>query len=216
MRWQRFSELIAPDDQALETLSGIILTMSVLSTLQVASAQSIDTRSLVYAAIGSTIAWGFVDGMMYLVGTLMDRTRAYKVMRGLRSAASVLDFRQQLIAESPEYLVDRLSDHSLDKIQTFLQSEPLEHRPSLNRDDLQTALLLWLVVVSASLPLIMPLVFIHDHVLAFRVTQFISVWIMFAMGYKLGTWLGVKSVKSGLLFAMIGILIAVVCIYLGG
>lgn len=216
MKWRRFSDLIAPDDQAIETLSGIILTMSVLSTLQVTSAQTIDTRSLVYAAIGSTVAWGFVDGMMYLIGTLIDRTRAYKVVKGLRSAPNLLDFRKQLSAESPDYVVERLSDPSLEKIQAFLQSKEQLHHRGLSFEHLQTAFYIWLVVVSAGLPLIMPLLFIKDHVIAFRMTQFISVWIMFAMGYKLGVWLDLKPFISGLIFAAIGVLIAVTCIYLGG
>ena len=72
-----FTDVVPIDQQAIETLSGIILTMSVLSTLQVVSAQAIDTRSLLYAALGSTAAWGFVDAMTSLVSTLLSRTHIY-------------------------------------------------------------------------------------------------------------------------------------------
>ncbi|MFM2319553.1 MAG: hypothetical protein RLZZ215_2174 [Pseudomonadota bacterium] len=216
MSWQRFSELIAPDEEAIETLSGIILTMSVLSALQVTSAQTIDTQSLVYAALGSTVAWGFVDGMIYLLGVLIDRTRTHNIVNGLKTASNLIDFRKQLSAESPYYVVERLSDHALEKIQAFLQSQKQLKRHRLSFKDLQTALYIWFVVISAGLPLIVPLLFIHDQMLAFRVTQLISVWIMFAMGYKLGVWLGVRPFNSGLIFAAIGVLIAMVCIYLGG
>lgn len=216
MRRRRFSDLVAPDDQASETLSGIILTMSVLSTLQVSSAQAIDPRSLVYAAAGSTVAWGFVDGMMYLIGVLIDRTRTYTVLNGLKASPNLTDFRQRLMDESPDYIIEKLNDNSLEQIQSFLQSRQQTRRPGLNKEDFQTAFYIWLIVISATLPLIMPLLLIDNQLTAFRVTQFISVWIMFAMGYKLGDWLGVKSVASGLSFAAIGVGITAICIYLGG
>ncbi|TXH68602.1 MAG: hypothetical protein E6Q83_12825 [Thiothrix sp.] len=190
--------------------------MSVLSALRVTSGQTIDPIHLVYAAAGSTLAWGFVDGMMDLIGVLINRTHTYKVLNSLVKAQSLGEFRQHLMDESPSYIVEKLNDNSLEQIQTFLRSQEQTHRPGLNRDDLQKAFYIWLIVVSASLPLIMPLILIKDHLVAFRVTQFISVWIMFAMGYKLGDWLGIHSLFSGLFFAAFGAFITMVCIALGG
>jgi VIT1/CCC1 family predicted Fe2+/Mn2+ transporter len=213
---RRFSDLVPPDDQAIETLSGVILTMSVLSTLQAASGQSIDTRSLIYAAIGSTVAWGFVDAIMSLIGTLLDRTRTHSVLNGLKEASTLDEFRQRLMDESPDYIVNRLDDNALAQIQNFLRSKNQLRRAGLDKADLQKAFYIWLTVVSAGLPLILPLVLIKDPLLAFRVTQWISVWILFSMGYKLGVWLDIKPLSAGILSAAVGLFIMITCISLGG
>ncbi|HPY40774.1 MAG TPA: hypothetical protein PLM98_09660 [Thiolinea sp.] len=214
-----FPEVVPIDDQAIETLSGIILTMSVLSTLQVVSAQTaqtIDTRSLLYAALGSTAAWGFVDAMLSLVTKLIDRTHTYQVVKHLREATNLSAFRERLRDEAPDYVVEQLDDTALRKIQGLLQSKANVKRPGLNAQDYLAALHIWLIVVSAVLPLALPFLLIDDPLTAFRVTQLVSVWIMFALGYSLGEWLGTKPIRSGLSFAAIGIVITIVCIALGG
>jgi VIT1/CCC1 family predicted Fe2+/Mn2+ transporter len=190
--------------------------MSVLSTLQAASGQSIDTRSLIYAAIGSTVAWGFVDAIMSLIGTLLDRIRTHSVLNGLKEASTLDEFRQRLMDESPDYIVNRLDDNALAQIQSFLRSKNQLRRAGLDKADLQKAFYIWLTVVSAGLPLILPLVLIKDPLLAFRVTQWISVWILFSMGYKLGVWLDIKPLSAGILSAAVGLFIMITCISLGG
>ena len=211
-----FTDVVPIDQQAIETLSGIILTMSVLSTLQVVSAQAIDTRSLLYAALGSTAAWGFVDAMTSLVSTLLSRTHTYQVIKRLRESTHLADFRKRLTDEAPAYVVDQLDDAALKKIQDLLLLQNEVKRPGLNTQDYIVAFHIWLIVVSAVLPLALPFIFIDDPLTAFRVTQLVSVWIMFGLVYSLGEWLGTKPIQSGLTFAAIGIVITVVCIALGG
>lgn len=211
-----FTDVVPIDQQAIETLSGIILTMSVLSTLQVVSAQAIDTRSLLYAALGSTAAWGFVDAMTSLVSTLLSRTHTYQVVKRLRESTHLADFRKRLTDEAPDYVVDQLDDAALKKIQDLLLLQDEVKRPGLNAQDYIAAFHIWLIVVSAVLPLALPFIFIDDPLTAFRVTQLVSVWIMFGLGYSLGEWLGTKPIQSGLTFAAIGVVITVVCIALGG
>ncbi|MFZ1386251.1 MAG: hypothetical protein WBP46_00980 [Thiolinea sp.] len=211
-----FTDVVPIDQQAIETLSGIILTMSVLSTLQVVSAQAIDTRSLLYAALGSTAAWGFVDAMTSLVSTLLSRTHTYQVVKRLRESTHLADFRKRLTDEAPAYVVDQLDDAALKKIQDLLLLQNEVKRPGLNTQDYIVAFHIWLIVVSAVLPLALPFIFIDDPLTAFRVTQLVSVWIMFGLVYSLGEWLGTKPIQSGLTFAAIGIVITVVCIALGG
>ena len=113
-------------------------------------------------------------------------------------------------------MVDQLDDAALKKIQDLLLLQNEVKRPGLNTQDYIVAFHIWLIVVSAVLPLALPFIFIDDPLTAFRVTQLVSVWIMFGLVYSLGEWLGTKPIQSGLTFAAIGIVITVVCIALGG
>jgi hypothetical protein len=63
-------------------------------------------RQLLIAVIGCNIAWGIIDGALYLVGELFDRGRLRRLGRHIRSA-STPDAAAALVAgELDDLLVD--------------------------------------------------------------------------------------------------------------
>jgi len=52
--------------------------------------------------------------------------------------------------------------------------------------------------------------------LALRVSHGIAVVMLFILGWKLGRWSGASPLGSGMLLAAVGVVLAVLCVALGG
>lgn len=64
-----------PIDRISEVLFGLIMVPTFTGSLRVAEAGREDTRTMLVGALGCNLAWGLIDGVLYLMGGLMDKGR---------------------------------------------------------------------------------------------------------------------------------------------
>jgi len=83
--------VLDPFDRVSEVVFGVLMAMTFIGALNVATAGSQEVRTVMKAALGCNIAWGLTDGVMYLVGIVTERTREQK-----RPRLNWLDFRGAL------------------------------------------------------------------------------------------------------------------------
>jgi hypothetical protein len=69
------SRILDPIDRNSEILFGLFMVLTFTGTLSVATAGRDDVKLMLVAAIGCNIAWGFVDGVMYVLRNLVARAR---------------------------------------------------------------------------------------------------------------------------------------------
>ena len=74
-----------------EVIFGVLMAMTFIGTLNVATAGRQEVRTVMLAALGCNVAWGLTDGVMYLVALATERTR-----EGIRPRLSSRDFRGAL------------------------------------------------------------------------------------------------------------------------
>ena len=67
--------VLDPVDRSSEVLFGLIMALTFTGTISVAEADREEVRSMLVAALGCNIAWGLVDGVMYVVTALVQRAR---------------------------------------------------------------------------------------------------------------------------------------------
>ena len=77
--------LLDPIDRVSEILFGLFMVLTFTGTVSVATAGREDVRLMLIAAIGCNIAWGFVDGVMYVLRTLVSRAREASFDRAVRT-----------------------------------------------------------------------------------------------------------------------------------
>jgi VIT1/CCC1 family predicted Fe2+/Mn2+ transporter len=70
--------VLDPFDRVSEVVFGVLMAMTFIGALNVATAGSQEVRTVMKAALGCNIAWGLTDAVMYLVGTVTERTREQK------------------------------------------------------------------------------------------------------------------------------------------
>src|SRR5204863_6613357 len=67
--------VLEPIDRVSEIIFGVLMAMTFIGTMNVATAGREEVRTVMLAALGCNVAWGLTDGVMYLVAILTQRTR---------------------------------------------------------------------------------------------------------------------------------------------
>ena len=70
------TRVLDPVERVSEVIFGVLMAMTFIGSLSVATRGPGEVRTMMIAALGCNIAWGLADAVMYLVGTLTERTRA--------------------------------------------------------------------------------------------------------------------------------------------
>jgi uncharacterized membrane protein YdcZ (DUF606 family) len=208
--------VLSVDKQSSEALYGIILTLTTTASLRVVAGQNIDARGLFAATLTTSIAWGFVDAVMYLINVLLARARERKVLDDLRQAPTEEAFRELLRGTTSKDVVDHVKPKVMAHLRGFLAEQPERAKPGLRRRDYGAALMIWLVVCGIALPVAVPFLLFDSPRTAVRVSQVAAIVIMFVLGMRLGHWTGKNPVIAGVISAAVGMLIAVACLALGG
>lgn len=69
--------VLSPVDRVSEVLFGLIMALTFTCTISVAEAGREEVREVLVGALSCNIAWGLVDGVMFVVLGLIERARAH-------------------------------------------------------------------------------------------------------------------------------------------
>src|SRR5688572_31485508 len=67
---------LEPIERLSEVLFGLIMVLTFTGSLSVATADRAEVRTMLIGALGCNLAWGLVDGVMYMLGVLAERGSA--------------------------------------------------------------------------------------------------------------------------------------------
>src|SRR5512136_2439158 len=91
--------VLDPIDRVTEVLFGLIMVLTFTGSLSVADAVHDDVRTMLIGALGCNLAWGIIDGVLYLMGCLAEKGRGLLTLRAVRKAGDPRK-AQQLIANA--------------------------------------------------------------------------------------------------------------------
>ena len=93
---------IDPNTSLSEVLFGLIMTLTFTlgAGIMIQEEGREGARQLLIATIGCNIAWGIIDGALYLVGQLFDRGRLRVLGQAVRQASDILLPRRSSPANS--------------------------------------------------------------------------------------------------------------------
>ena len=209
--------VLDPVERVSEVIFGLLMALAITGSLSVASAGREEVRTMMFAALGCNIAWGLADGIMYLVQTLTERTRAATLVARLRATPDA-EAAHALLAEAlPGQLGIEAGPQVLETLRQRLLAVPKASAgPGLHRDDYAGAFGVFLLVVLSTFPVVLPFVFIDTLALALRVSHAVSVAMLFLGGWLLGRHSGGSPLKGGLALAAVGTVLAGAIVALGG
>lgn len=206
-----------PIDRNSEVLFGLFMVLTFTGTLSVASAGAADVRTMLVAAIGCNIAWGFVDAVMYVLRSMIARGRQALLGQLVRHSERAED-AHRLIAHQIGPLAEGLTAAEFERVRQWIVDRPPAQRLSArpNGADLKGALAVFLLVFGSTFPVVLPFVFFDDLRFAMRVSSLIALAIMFRCGWVWGRYAGLQPWRSGLAMVLLGVAIEVIVIALGG
>jgi len=210
-----------PGDALGEVLFGLIMVLSFTAGARLLlTEEQFDSTELVVGAVGCNIAWGVIDAVLFVLGSLFYRSRRARFYRTLKKArderealARIQDefgFEDEPIAILPE---DRARLH--DAILT-LTARAAPPRARLMRQDFPAALLVFLLVSATALPGVIPFLLLNDSNLALRVSNTVLVLLLFLGGYGWGHYTDASPWRVGVAVMVLGIAMVLVAVALGG
>jgi VIT1/CCC1 family predicted Fe2+/Mn2+ transporter len=169
------------------------------------------------AALGCNLAWGLVDAVMYLVRTVTDRGRTLTLIHSVRDAADPQAGRALIEQSLSRMGTSLLSSTEVEAIRKRVVAQTeVPPRPRLLGKDLLAALLIFLLVVGATFPVVLPFAFMHDAAAANQLSRALSLLMLFLGGLGLGRYAGYGSWKAGLMMVGLGAALVVAINALGG
>lgn len=210
-----------PATALAEILFGLIMTLTFTlgAGLIIEDEGRAGARELLIAVIGCNVAWGIIDGALFLVGQLFDRGRLQRLGRSIRRArdqpAAVALVAAELSPLLATVLSPREATSLYGRIADNVATRPEMDAPITRHDWLGAAMSFCLVVVS-SIPAAIPFVLIDDARLALRVSNAVLVTLLFFTGFWWARYTIAKPWRAGLGFLVVGVVLVVAAIALGG
>ena len=212
----RIKLVLAPIDRVIEVLAGVTMVLAFTNALSVSHAGKPDVRAMLIASLGCNLAWGIIDGIMYLMNCLAARSHKLDAFRALR-AANDPEAQRILMAELPEELAAKVSSVELVPIIRRLRELPEPPpQPRLSLDEWRGALGVFGLVFTSTLPVVLPFLLVSNTTFALRISNLVAVGLLFLTGYVFGRHTGHNPWGWGITMVFIGCLLTAVAFCLGG
>ena len=209
--------VLSPVGRVSEMLLGLFMARTFVGAISVAESGDAQIREMFIAAFGCNLAWGLVDAVMYLVRTVTDRGRLLSLIRSVRDAPDAATGHRLIEGALSKVAAGLVSTAEIEAMRgRIVALTDLPARPTLNRHDLIAALAIFLIVVAATFPVVLPFALIDDVGMAKNVSRAVGVAMLFFGGLALGRYAGYGSWKVGLLMAGLGTVLVVAINALGG
>lgn len=206
-----------PVDRISEVLFGLIMVLTFTGAISVATDGRQEVRELLWAALGCNIAWGLVDGIMYLMNVLMERRHAARIISEIMDANSVEVTRQSVRNEISPMLSSLLSDAEIDGLAKRISALPRVQDANLltSRDFVSFAQIFALVSL-CTLPVALPFGFVDDVGLALRMSNGVALVMLFIGGFKLARYAGFNPWWTAFAYSAVGVALVSLTMSLGG
>jgi VIT1/CCC1 family predicted Fe2+/Mn2+ transporter len=209
--------ILEPHDRISEVLFGLIMVLTFTGSLSIAESGRDDIRTMLIGALGCNLAWGIIDGVLYLMGCLAEKGRNLATLRALRKATEPQKAQKILAGALPPLVASILQPEELDTMRQRLQAlpEPPE-RARLGADDWLGAVGVFLLVFLTTFPVAVPFIFMHNTHWAMRVSNGIAIVMLLVAGVAYGRSVGRSPWGFGIGMVVLGAILVALTMALGG
>ncbi len=206
-----------PLERFSEILFGLIMVLTFTGSISAASAGREEIRTMLFGALGCNLAWGIVDGIMYLLSILGERGRSLVTLKAVRGANDAARARRLIADALPSVVAGAVRPEDLEAMRRKLAELPEPPaRPRLRREDLLGALAVCVLVFLCTFPVVIPFLFMHSALRALRLSNGIAIGMLFVAGRSWGKYAGYRPWRSGLWMVLLGLLLVGITMALGG
>ena len=214
---EKSARVLEPVERVSEVIFGLLMAMTFIGSLSVATAGSEAVHTMMITAFGCNLAWGLADAVMYLVHIATERTRNRRLIALLRGGMDAAA-GQAIVADAlPRGVAAAAGPEGLEVLRRRLvEATALQVRPTIDRDDIKGAIGVFLLVVLATFPVVLPFMLIDQTALAVRVSNVVALGMLFLAGAMLARYAGGSIWRGGAAMAITGALLIVAIMALGG
>jgi hypothetical protein len=206
-----------PMDRISEILFGLVMVLTVTCSFSVGGGGHTEVHQMLIGALGCNVAWGAIDAVLYWLACFHAHGQKIIALRAAREEENP-DQAYRVIADAlPPVLASVTTPVEFEAMRRKLRQLPdPPQRPHITKEEWLAGLGIFLLVVVATLPVVLPFLFIHDPVRALRFSNGIAILLLFLTGYIYGRQTGYRPLTSGLILIVIGVAMVGTTIALGG
>ena len=209
--------VLEPIDRVSEVLFGLIMVLTFTGSLSIAEAGRDDVRTMLIGALGCNLAWGIIDGVLYLMGCMAEKGRGLLVFRAVRRATDSNEAQRLIVEALPAVVAAILQPDELETMRRRLKELPeAPDNVSLRRDDWLGAAGVFFLVFLSTFPVVIPFLFMHNAGPALRTSNAIAIVMLFGTGYAFGRIAGRPPWLVGISMVALGLLLVGLTMALGG
>jgi hypothetical protein len=214
---EALGKTLDPMERISEILFGVIMTLTFTCALAVATADNLQVRTMLVAALGCNLAWGLIDAGVYVLARVYDNGRKITTLRAFREAVGSASARRIIADELSPLLAATLSDTQLEAMQGTLRRMPMPvGGPRLMRSDWIAALWVGLLCFVSTFPIALPFIVIGDARTALRASNVVAAIMLALCGYAFGRHSGLRPWVTALTMVAFGAATVAIAIALGG
>ena len=197
--------VLSPVDRVSEMLFGLLMALTFTGAASVAEQGNAQIRTMFIAALGCNLAWGLVDAVMYLVRTVTDRGRKLTLIHAVRAAPDAKAGCALIEQSLSKAAAGLLTAAEIEAIRGRVMAlSDLPERPAMGRDDALAALAIFLIVVAATFPVVLPFMMFADVGVAKNISRVVALLMLFIGGLALGRYAGYGSWRVGVIMVGLG------------
>lgn len=212
-----FGKVLDPMERISETLFGLIMALTFICSLGIATGADINIKTMLIGALGCNLAWGIVDGGLYLLARINERGGKILTLRAIRQAPDAEAARRVIADALPPELAAIVPPEQLELMRQKLHRLPEPTPgPGLTKADWTGALGLCLLSFLSTFPLVIPFLLLSDAKLALRVSYAVAIVMLFGCGYVFGIHSRLRPWAAGLVMVAVGGVLVGIAVALGG
>jgi hypothetical protein len=215
-----FERLLDPGEWWGTVLFGLIMVLIFTLGARSIVAQGEDaTRDMLVAVIGCNVAWGVIQGWMYILDEMFERGRLHRLVKEVQEGPD-----EQLVIEAIRDELDPMlgkvtSDEERGRLYAHILGNIKKAKlpkTRVTRADIGGALAVFVLVSLTTVPAVVPFLCIDNLRTALRVSNLLLLLLLFFVGFK---WAGITNTNrwiAGLLVMLIGVAMVGIAEVLGG
>ena len=209
--------VLEPIERVSEVLFGLIMVLSITSSVSIAESGEGSVRTLLLASLGCNLAWGVIDGVFYLMGCLAERGRNLETLLAVRDTVDAQTAQQLIAGALPPLVASVVQPDEFEASHHRLRQLPERARPArLAKDDYLGGLGVFLLVFLSTFPVVIPFLLVTDVGRAVRVSNGVGIAMLFVSGHVFGRAAGRSPWGMALLMVLLGVALVAFTIALGG
>lgn len=209
--------VLEPYDRVSEVLFGLIMVLTFTGSLSVAEAGRDDIRTMWIGALGCNLAWGIIDGVLFLMGSLAERSRGLLLLGRLRTTSDAAAAHRLIGDALPPLVASVFQPADFESLRERLRRLPdRPNRVRLTADDWRGALGVFLLVFLSTFPVVIPFLAMTQAPAALRVSNAIAILMLFTLGCAFGRIIGRSPWTMGATMVLLGMILVSLTMALGG
>jgi VIT1/CCC1 family predicted Fe2+/Mn2+ transporter len=208
----------APEDRLAEVICGLIMILTFTATIG-GTFEGTTPHALLIGVLGCNIAWGIVDGATYVLGNLMNRGARARLIKTLTRTPDDPRVGAIVASRLDAVLGNLLTSEQHRQVRRWILDGAARVEPEptrLKKEDMYTGLACFLIVFVATIPVLLPFLFIKNEVLALRACNGLILVMLFATGWRWAAFANMSRLKTGMALMAIGLVLVIITIVLGG